>query len=93
MNRNNRADRAVAPEIRLAKRLWGAHISRSLVNQLTELVQTGISVTAGDIQMLDGRWYVTHSGLLRLARRKRCVGIETAAISEFCDRAKWSLFF
>ena len=27
--------------------------------------------------MLNGRWYVTHSGLLRLARRKRCRGIKT----------------
>jgi len=58
------------------------------LEQLKELVETiGISVAAGDIQVLDGRWYVTHAGLLRLARRKRCVGIETAAISEFCDRA------
>jgi hypothetical protein len=87
MSRTRKAIRAVVPEIRLAERLWGASISGSLLGQLKELVQTiGISVAAGDIQLLDGRWYVTHAGLLRLARRKRCVGIETAAISEFCDR-------
>ena len=88
MSRTRKAIGAVEPEIRLAKRLWGASVSGSLLEQLKELVETiGISVAAGDIQVLDGRWYVTHAGLLRLARRKRCVGIETAAISEFCDRA------
>jgi hypothetical protein len=87
MSRTRKAIRAVIPEIDLAKRLWGACVSGSLLEQFKELVQTiGISVAAGDIQLLDGRWYVTHSGLLRLARRKRCVGIDTAAISEFCDR-------
>ncbi len=87
MNRTRKATRAVIPEIGLAKRLWGACVSGSLLEQFEELVQTiGISVAAGDIQLLNGRWYVTHSGLLRLARRKRCVGIDTAAISEFCDR-------
>jgi hypothetical protein len=87
MGRTRKAIRAVVPEIRLAERLWGAGISGSLLEQLKELVQTiGISVAAGDIQLLERRWYVTHAGLLRLARRKRCVGIETAVISEFCDR-------
>jgi len=87
MGRARKAIRAVVPEIRLAERLWGASISESLLEQLKELVQTiGISVAGGDIQLLDGRWYVTHAGLLRLARRKRCVGIESAAITEFCDR-------
>jgi len=87
MSRTRKAIRAVIQEIDLAKRLWGACVSGSLLEQFKELVQTiGISVAAGDIQLLDGRWYVTPSGLLRLARRKRCVGIDTAAISEFCDR-------
>jgi hypothetical protein len=87
MSRTRKETRPVVPEIRLAERHWGASISGSLLEQLKELVKTiGISVAAGDIQLLDGRWYVTHAGLLRLARRKRCVGIETAAISEFCDR-------
>ena len=35
-------------------------------------------MSAGDLQLLDERWYVTHAGLLRLARRSRCSGILTA---------------
>src|SRR5215469_13895721 len=45
----------------------------------------GFSVALGDLLPLDHVWYVTHSGLLRLARRKRCVGIESTALSEFSD--------
>jgi hypothetical protein len=87
MNRARKPIRAVLTEIRLAEHYWGANISVGLVEQLKEMVKTiGISVGAGDLQLLGGRWYVTHAGLLRLARRKRCVGIETATISEFCDR-------
>jgi len=88
MSREKRVVGAVIPEIRFARRIWGTIITGGLLEQLRELVETmGISVTAGDIQLLDGKWYVSHSGLLRLARRKRCVGIETRAISEFCDRS------
>src|SRR5208282_4597808 len=36
------------------------------------------SVSSGDLQLLDGKWYVTHSGLLRIANRHRCSGITTS---------------
>jgi hypothetical protein len=50
-----------------------------------------VSIEAGDLQLLEDRWYVTHSGLLRLARRNRCSGIQTEIVSEFCDAraARW----
>ncbi len=32
----------------------------------------GLSVGLGDVQLIDGRWYVTHAGLLRIAQRRRC---------------------
>jgi hypothetical protein len=35
--------------------------------------------------MLDGCWYVTHTGLLHLARRYRCAGISVEAITELSD--------
>jgi hypothetical protein len=35
--------------------------------------------------LLDGNWYVTHTGLIRLATRRRCSGIDVQAIPEFCD--------
>jgi hypothetical protein len=50
------------------------------------------SIETGDLQFLDGRWYVTHSGLLALARRRTCKGINVVPISEFCDpgASRWS---
>ena len=88
MGKKRKPVRPIDSEIRACKRLWGANVSLGLVRQLQELVETaGISVAAGDIQLLNGRWYVTHSGLLRLALRKRCLGIETCPIPDFCARA------
>jgi len=42
-------------------------------------------VKDGDLQVINGHWYVTHTGLLRLARRKRCSGIHVEAVDSLCD--------
>jgi hypothetical protein len=36
---------------------------------------------------LNQTWYVTHSGLLNLAKRRRCFGIRVTPAPEFCDIA------
>jgi hypothetical protein len=43
------------------------------------------SVAIGDLLLLEGNWYVTHAGLLRLAERKRCAGIQVQQANRFCD--------
>src|SRR5271166_1637861 len=45
------------------------------------------SFKAGELQIIDGNWYVTHTGLLRLARRKKCRGIHVEAVDSLCDSA------
>ena len=47
----------------------------------------GFSFKAGELQIIDGNWYVTHTGLLRLARRKKCRGIHVEAVESLCDFA------
>lgn len=47
----------------------------------------GFSFKAGELQIIDGNWYVTHTGLLRLARRKKCRGIHVEAVESLCDSA------
>jgi hypothetical protein len=42
-------------------------------------------VKDGDLQVINGHWYVTHTGLLRLARRRRCSGIHVDAVNSLCD--------
>jgi hypothetical protein len=39
-----------------------------------------LSIRVGDLLMLDGRWYVTHSGLLRVAQNRKCSGIKTELV-------------
>lgn len=43
-----------------------------------------LRISAGDLVLIQKGWYVTHSGLLRLARRRRCKGIEVEPVLEFC---------
>ncbi len=45
------------------------------------------SLKAGELQVINGNWYVTHTGLLRLARRKKCSGIHVEAVNSLCDSA------
>jgi hypothetical protein len=49
-------------------------------------------VVAGDLIWLSGGWYVTHSGLLRLARRNRCGGIEVRPALDLCKTSaqRWA---
>ncbi len=69
---------------RSARRSWA--VSASQVATLKALTQEiRLSVAAGDLMLLEGKWYVTHSGLMRLARRKRCIGIEVRSVTEFCE--------
>src|ERR1035437_6549018 len=70
---------------RIARQLWG-QISPKVLSGLKELTsQYLLSVASGDLLLLDGRWYVTHSGLLGLARRNRCAGIKVQPVQSFCE--------
>ncbi len=70
---------------KLVRARWGK-LPRPMLDGLKELVgRYGFSVALGDLQQLDGRWYVNHAGLLRLATRRRCVGIRVQPVREFCD--------
>jgi hypothetical protein len=50
------------------------------------------SVEKGDLLWLDGHWYVSHSGLIRLARRSHCAGIHVEPVSDFSDpsTSRWA---
>jgi hypothetical protein len=53
-------------------------VTRSQLEVLRELTRSlRLSLRSGDLLMLNGRWYVTHSGLLRIAQKRRCKGITT----------------
>jgi hypothetical protein len=78
---------------KFAKSRWGNLLSEAHHSMLAELSgQFQFSVAMGDLILLDGRWYVTHSGLIRLARNKRCAGIQVRPVLDFSDasRQRWT---
>jgi acyl CoA:acetate/3-ketoacid CoA transferase alpha subunit len=71
--------------LRTAHKIWG-HLTKAMRRSLEELVVShSLSVAGGDVQQIDGRWYVTHSGLLRLASRRGCRGIRVFHLPNLCD--------
>ena len=77
--------KAIRSNARLARRLWGPldEIATRNLGELTDKLD--LSVAAGDLILLEGRWYVTHTGLLRLSQRKRCSGISATLQKDFSD--------
>jgi hypothetical protein len=71
-----------------ARRTFGKSLNKSMKDKLENLiVDFGFSAKNGDLQLLNGGWYVTHTGLVRLARRKKCSGIHVEAVPALCDSA------
>jgi hypothetical protein len=75
----------VRKSIRKARRIWN-NLSQEAVVQLREIAaKHDFSVGAGDLLYLNNGWYVTHTGLIGLSRRKRCSGIHVEAVDSLCD--------
>lgn len=75
----------------VAQQTW--ELSPLQTEQLRMLTEKfSFSIAAGDLILVDNRWYVTHTGLLRLATRKRCSGIHVRPVSAFCDvnNCRWA---
>ena len=71
----------------LVKKLY-PNINRGRIQALRELTkQFSFSFASGDVIQLENCWFVTHTGLVRLARRKRCRGIHVEAVDSLCDSA------
>ena len=63
-------------------------LPRTALTALRELSrQYRLSVVLGDMLYLDERWYVSHAGLLRIAQRRKCSGINVECLGEFSDPA------
>ena len=72
--------------VRIAK--GTAPFSSRAIDLLASLTRDfQFSFKAGELQIINGNCYVTHTGLLRLARRKRCSGIHVEAVNSLCDSA------
>ena len=73
--------------IHFARTLWDS-VPKPAVARLKALSkQYSLSLAHGDMQLLDGVWYVTHSGLIGIATRRRCLGITTSVAERLSDPA------
>jgi hypothetical protein len=77
---------AIRQNISSARALWPGECSKSTLSMLRELTtRFAFSIRSGEIRLLNGVWYVTNSGLIRLAERRRCTGINSQPMPEFTN--------
>jgi len=80
MSRGGPKTKLIRDNVRAVKKLY-PQVTNSQMLVLLDMTRTlHLSVRVGDLLMLDGKWYVTHSGLLRLAQRRRCSSIKTQLV-------------
>ena len=79
------ASKSVKANISSAKSFWGK-LTPAAFRSLKELTEAHcLSVALGDVLHVDGKWYISHSGLIRIAYRLKCAGIRVQPVTNFCD--------
>jgi len=76
---------SIRQEMRVARQTWSDLGAPRLGDLRSLLVRYKFSVILGEITRIDSHWYVTHSGLLQLASRRKCRGIRTSVQERLCD--------
>jgi hypothetical protein len=84
----NQTSQSQRANLRLARQLLGGTLPARVAKTLETLFKDfNFSLSNGELRFINGCVYVTHTGLLRLARRKRCSGIHVEAVHSLCDSA------
>ena len=86
-------DRLLRNNITLARSHWKRDLDGAAIRLLKTITsQYQFSIAHGDLLWLNHTWYVTHTGLIRLARRHRCAGIHSHPVKDFCNaqHAHWA---
>jgi hypothetical protein len=74
--------------LRIARQALGEGLSDRAARSLRVLTDDySFSMANGDLLVIAGSWYVTHTGLLKLARRRKCSGIHVDTVLSLCDSA------
>jgi hypothetical protein len=75
--------------LKIARARWGfkrGDIALQILKMYSN--EYRFSLSMGDLLFLDQSWYVTHVGLIRLSRRRRCYGIDVHPVVELCDTSQ-----
>jgi hypothetical protein len=87
--KNSKSQKALYKDnLSFAKRFLSEILSPILREQLCALTHNfSLSLRSGDLILLSGSWYVTHAGLVRLAKRSHCSGIDVQPVSELSNQS------
>jgi len=84
--KSQKIESLVRQNTKLAKSLWSGELSPFNLSALKKLTrESGLTLAAGEILWLNGGWYVTSGGLLRIAKENHCHGIHAHAMSKLSD--------
>ena len=87
--KNSKGQKALYKDnLSFARRFLSETLSPILREQLSALTHNfSLSLRSGDLILLSGSWYVTHVGLIRLAKRSHCSGIDVQPVSELSNHS------
>src|SRR5229473_7154458 len=84
--KSQKIESLVRQNTKLAKSLWSGELTPFNLSALQKLTrESGLALAAGEILWLNGGWYVTSGGLLRIAKENHCHGIHARAMSKLSD--------
>ena len=84
--KSQKIESLVRQNTKLAKSLWSGELGPFNLSALKKLTrESGLALAAGEILWLNGGWYVTSGGLLRIAKENHCHGIRAHALSKLSD--------
>ncbi len=84
--KSQKIESLVRQNAKLAKSLWYGELTPFNLSALKKLTrESGLALAAGEILWLNGGWYVTSGGLLRIAKENHCHGIHAHAMSKLSD--------
>src|ERR1039458_4794814 len=75
-------------ELAQAQKVWGPLADSAIASFVSLVSAHRLSLLAGHVLYLNNHWYVTHSGLISLANRRRCAGIRVWPVRAFCNPAE-----
>ena len=79
--------------LKFARKTLGSELTTAALQALrTYTFDFQLSIADGDLIHLEKSWYVTHTGLVRLARRNGCLGIDVRPSVELSDpsSSRWA---
>jgi hypothetical protein len=77
--------RLVCQNVSMARSLYQGITKQQLAILRDLTAMLNLSIRRSELLCINGKWYVSHSGLIRIAHRRGCCGIETSVEQQMTD--------